>query len=379
MSMTILTEGKYLRTEIRQTEDLSTRPAAHRLSILSDMGCSSRPVSSLRIHLRTCRQPKVGDSRSSLLGEMAGLRTASPSWAVPPCLQLPTSSLTGPSRAWDRAPRPQRGNYSRHFGPHAAHSSLHGGGQRHKLLRTARVGETSELRHAVCVTGLEREYPEISRNIERAIFGLLNRTAAQTVTRVFGVRPPNDNWTHAMDALRFEAVGLQSWSYCYPADMLLPFWFTCSRNGGTSRMGVCTRSFMQVMCDLEQCEQLIATHEAQVGQPFDFVTRIRLDVAWEAELPVPTAVFQVHVRIRVRARTAPRHPTLTPTLTLAVTLTLPALRRGYRRGARAAHERPGRHQRQVRLRRAPRNGGLPQPDRLLLEERLLVRLGAAPC
>ena len=227
----------------------------------------------------------------------ARLGTASPTWAVPPGLQslsLPASSLTAPSRAWDRAPRPHRGNHSRHLGPHAAHSSLHGGGQRHKLLRTTRVGETGELRHAVCVTGLEREYPEISRNIDRAIFGLLNRTAAQTVTRVFGVRPPNDNWTHAMGALRFEAVGLQSWSYCYPADMPLPFWFTCSRNGGTSRMGVCTRSFMQVMCDLEQCERLIATHEAQVGQPFDFVTRIRLDVAWEAELPVPAALFQVH-------------------------------------------------------------------------------------
>ena len=58
MSMTILAERRYLRTERRQTEDLSTRPAAHRLSILSDVGCSSRPVSSLRIHLRTYRQPK---------------------------------------------------------------------------------------------------------------------------------------------------------------------------------------------------------------------------------------------------------------------------------------------------------------------------------
>jgi hypothetical protein len=39
MSVTILAERRYLRTE-RQTEDLSTRqPAAHRLSILSDVGC----------------------------------------------------------------------------------------------------------------------------------------------------------------------------------------------------------------------------------------------------------------------------------------------------------------------------------------------------
>ena len=143
------------------------------------------------------------------------------------------------------------------------------------------------LRHAVCVTGLEREYSEISRNLDRAIFGLLNRTAVQTVVRVFGVRPPNDNWTHALNELPFTAVGTQRWSFCYPEDIPLPFWFTCSRGGKTTRMGLCTRSFMQVMCDLEHCEHLIREHEARVGQPFDFVTRIRLDVAWEAELPVP--------------------------------------------------------------------------------------------
>ena len=44
------------------------------------------------------------------------------------------------------------------------------------------------------------------------------------------------------------------------------------------------------MCDLEHCEHLIRTHEARVGAPFDFVSRLRLDVAWEAELPVPTSL-----------------------------------------------------------------------------------------
>ena len=44
------------------------------------------------------------------------------------------------------------------------------------------------------------------------------------------------------------------------------------------------------MCDLEHCEHLIRTHEARVGTPFDFVSRLRLDVAWEAELPVPTSL-----------------------------------------------------------------------------------------
>lgn len=52
------------------------------------------------------------------------------------------------------------------------------------------------------------------------------------------------------------------------------------------------------MCDLEHCEHLIRTYEASVGAPFDFVSRIRLDVAWEAELPVPASLdapLTVHV------------------------------------------------------------------------------------
>ena len=55
------------------------------------------------------------------------------------------------------------------------------------MLRATRLGETSELRHAVCVTGLEREYPEISRNLDRAVFGLLNRTAAQVATALLSL------------------------------------------------------------------------------------------------------------------------------------------------------------------------------------------------
>ena len=52
------------------------------------------------------------------------------------------------------------------------------------------------------------------------------------------------------------------------------------------------------MCDLEHCEHLIRTYEASAGTPFDYVSRIRLDIAWEAELPVPTSLdapLTVHV------------------------------------------------------------------------------------
>ena len=108
-----------------------------------------------------------------------------------------------------------------------------------------RKGHAAALRHAVCITGLEREYSEIRTNLRRAVFGLLNRSAVHTDVRIFGVRPPNDNWTNVLSDLPFQAVGMQQWSFCYPQNISLPFWFTCSRGGKTTRMGVCTRSFMQ--------------------------------------------------------------------------------------------------------------------------------------
>ena len=46
-------------------------------------------------------------------------------------------------------------------------------------------------------------------------------------------------------------------------------------------------------------------------------------------------------------------------------------------GARAAHERAGRHQRQVRHGHARRDGHLPQPDVLLLPQRVVVRVAGA--
>ena len=149
---------------------------------------------------------------------------------------------------WAHPVGPQRTQHH-HFGHIAWTNRTHGHRNQTRLrahTHPLRKGHASVLRHAVCVTGLEREYSEIRTNVRKAIFGLLNRSAAHTDVRVFGVRPPNDNWTNVLSDLPFQAVGMQNWSFCYPQDIELPFWFTCSRGGKTTRMGMCTRSFMQV-------------------------------------------------------------------------------------------------------------------------------------
>ena len=108
----------------------------------------------------------------------------------------------------------------------------------------------THVRHAVCVTGLERAYSEVRWNIRAAIFGFLASSAPQTHIRVFGVRPVNDSWPHAMAdfATLIDTIELQR--SCRPVDAPLPQWFSCTRGSSISRMGDCTRSFVQMMCDL---------------------------------------------------------------------------------------------------------------------------------
>ena len=105
-------------------------------------------------------------------------------------------------------------------------------------------------RIAVCGTGLERSYPEIRGNVLAGIFGMLSRAAPNVETRFFGVRPLNDTWPHALVDLGaiVDTVEIQHW--CRPQDEVLPWWFTCTRGRKTTRGGECTRSFVQMMCDL---------------------------------------------------------------------------------------------------------------------------------
>mmetsp|Transcript_26490 Transcript_26490/g.60509 ORF Transcript_26490/g.60509 Transcript_26490/m.60509 type:complete len:231 (-) Transcript_26490:302-994(-) len=140
---------------------------------------------------------------------------------------------------------------------------------------------------ALCVTGLERSFPEIGRNI-RHVVNSLNHSEFGPV-HAFGVQPVNQSWSAQVHLLlpmtrvapqkpchaRAEEGGLQ--------------WFTCTRGGKTTRGGKCADAFVQSLCDLQQCDALLRTFEVQRGRPFRLVGRLRLDIAFEGSIALPSA------------------------------------------------------------------------------------------
>ena len=128
-------------------------------------------------------------------------------------------------------------------------------GRRRCYVRRARAVtmevHPARVRFAVCVTGLERSYPEIRWNIRAAIFGLLASAAPQTDIHVFGVRPVNDSWPNARKDFGPLVDTIEDQRPCRPSNAPLPMWFTCTRGSKTIRgENSCTRSFQQMMCDL---------------------------------------------------------------------------------------------------------------------------------
>ena len=124
------------------------------------------------------------------------------------------------------------------------------------------LGE-SHLRHAVVVTGLQRSYPEISRNIYHALSTLYGaaRRGAETTTNplqlrrgwslnrsvgFFGVRPANDSWHDVrlgLPPLRAEAIQT-------PCGYARPTWFSAYAKTSHQRW-VYGVSFVQMLCDLQ--------------------------------------------------------------------------------------------------------------------------------
>eukprot|EP00966_Prymnesium_polylepis_P277638 6414555-Prymnesium_polylepis.1 len=174
-------------------------------------------------------------------------------------------------------------------------------------MELATAAAAPRVRFAVCVTGLERSYPEIRWNVRAAIFGLLASSAPQTDIHVFGVRPVNDSWPNARQDLGPLLDTIEDQRPCRAADAPLPMWFTCTRGSKTFRGGDCTRSFQQMMCDLcvgspflarvlRACAHahtpvpalMIRASELRTMQEFDFVSRVRLDMSWEHLMPVPS-------------------------------------------------------------------------------------------
>ena len=175
-------------------------------------------------------------------------------------------------------------------------------------------------RHAVCVTGLQRSYPEISRNLHFALSHLYSgwrhggyelqadggggrafkpRHAAAfdggergggwslgRAVAFFGVRPANDSWA----AVRTELPPMQGESIQTPCGPQRPAWFTAFAKTHGQRI-IYGHSFVQSLCDLRACHELVQAHEQRVGRLFLTISRLRLDLAWETPLTMPPVLL----------------------------------------------------------------------------------------
>ena len=133
---------------------------------------------------------------------------------------------------------------------------------------------------AVCVTGLERSFKEIRSNIEQAVLS----ASGYDKVLLFGVRPSNDPWKTAL-GWPFTAVATQRLCVGEEALPNASSFYPFDYSGPSGRT---VRHFVLELCDLEACEALIASHEQRRGVAFDAVARLRLDMAWEATLRLPT-------------------------------------------------------------------------------------------
>ena len=145
------------------------------------------------------------------------------------------------------------------------------------------------MRHAVCLTGLQREFPVVGGNIRRFLLELVAALSARQHQRaelaIFGVRPRSDSWWAITRLLPLHTVEPQS-PLCVPwynASPVLParlHWYHCNSKGRQH----CELNFLQTWCDLRQCETMIARAERESGARFDVVHRLRADISYEASL-----------------------------------------------------------------------------------------------
>ena len=139
----------------------------------------------------------------------------------------------------------------------------------HPALRRANTKTSASERHvvsrasqlAICITGLQRTWPEVGQNIERV---LLRRTDRPYL---FGVRPAG-MWPDVK--LRFDVVEDQRKPMVSFEE--LPFKFFPPRSGA---------GFVRELGDLAHCEEMIAGYEQRVDISFQLVMRVRLDLFWE--------------------------------------------------------------------------------------------------
>jgi hypothetical protein len=136
----------------------------------------------------------------------------------------------------------------------------------------------------VCITGLQRSYPEFAKNIHAGLSSLYAPLALADGVDFFGVRPASDSWS----AVRVHLPPLTNESVQAPCGYNYPAWFTAYSRSRTQLQGY-RFAFVQSLCDMAACMGLIEHHEAhaRAGAPFDTLARMRLDLAWEAPPRMP--------------------------------------------------------------------------------------------
>ena len=137
------------------------------------------------------------------------------------------------------------------------------------------------MQHAVCLTGLERSFEEIGGNVREGVYAMLGPNVT-----FFGVRPANSTWASVHELLHMHSAPTRGrcWSDAVQAKTIN--WMHCDFR---MRAGDCRLSFLQALCDLAQCEDLISSFEQKErgGTPFDAVLRLRADLFWEMRVDLP--------------------------------------------------------------------------------------------
>lgn len=149
------------------------------------------------------------------------------------------------------------------------------------------TGPPAGLRHAVCLTGLQRDFPNIAVNVREFIFGLLGTPGAEIT--FFGVRPPTDRWAAVRRLLPMHVIEPMK-GMCLPQyetaaqRRSLRSLIHCSDRGRSD----CHGGFPFEMCALAHCEAMISAHERAHGRPFHTVYRLRADLQLEAPMAFPS-------------------------------------------------------------------------------------------
>lgn len=142
------------------------------------------------------------------------------------------------------------------------------------------------LRHAVCLTGLERDFSTIAVNIREFLFRFLGTPDAEIT--FFGVQPSNDKWQSVNRMLPLHVVEthrgmcIDHYATEKQRDSLRSL-IHCSNHGRTN----CHAGFPFELCSLSQCESMIDAFERKHGRRFHTVYRLRADLSFELPLRFP--------------------------------------------------------------------------------------------